>query len=168
VTKSITLEVRHPTIPDGKIQGFRFMWAYYVNGYKPETHCQKCFTGRRVEEFSTRTASSGSTIAFDDMDSYPYVYVCGVGEGPKPELRTQNLHLPMKFKEGGVVEVTTYNGYVFRAENAEEVPIPPLPDDWMGLDREHARCKNFQFAVACFGSPASPAEETHRQGGAGR
>src|SRR5678815_4401990 len=43
VKRSIQLAVSHPLIPPGRIQGFRFMWAYYVNGYKPEFHCQKCF-----------------------------------------------------------------------------------------------------------------------------
>jgi hypothetical protein len=62
----------------------------------------------------------------------PYVYICGVGAGAKAELRHQNLHLPLRYKEGGIVEKPTYNGYIFRAENAEELPIPALPDDWMG------------------------------------
>jgi hypothetical protein len=151
VKKSIELKVSHPVIPSGRIQGFRFMWAFYVDGYRPEFHCQKCFTGRRVDDFSTRTASSGATIALDRLDRYPYVYLCGVGVGPKPELRNQNLHLPLRFKASGFVEKTTYNGYEFRAQNAEVV-VPSLPDGWMGLEREHVRCKNFQFAVACFGA----------------
>ena len=156
VTKSIELTVNHPVIPPGPIQGFRFMWAYYVRGYKAEFHCQECFVGRRAEEFSTRTAFSGKTTVFDRLDRYPYLYVCGVGAGPKAELHHKNLHLPLRFKEGGIVERPTYNGYIFRAENAEELPIPALPDDWMGLEREHARCKNFQFAVAYLGDSKHP------------
>ena len=148
MSKSITLTVSHPRIPAGPIEGFRFLWAFYVRGYRPEFHCQRCFIGHRVEEFSTRTARSGTTTVLDRLDRYPYVYVCGVGAGKKTELRHQNLHLPLRYKEGGIVETPTYNGYIFRLENAEELPIPALPDDWMGLDREHARCKNFQFAVA--------------------
>lgn len=137
------------------------MWAFYVNGYKPDTHCQFCFRGRRIGDFSTNTASSARDTVFDRMDRYPYVYVCGVGSGPKTEFWSQNLHLPLKFKEGGIVEVVTYNGYVFHADNAEAVPIPALEDGWMGLDREHTRCKNFQFAVACFGSSANCAVDVH-------
>lgn len=151
--KSIILRISHPTIPDGPIRGFRFMWAFYVNGYRPETHCQRCFKGRRVAEFSTGTARSGASVALDLMDRYPYVYVCGVGVGPKTELHQQNLHLPLRYKEGAkLVERETYNGYVFQAENAEEIEIAALPDDWMGLPREHARCKNYQFAVGVFGA----------------
>ena len=151
VSKSITLTVSHPRIPAGPIEGFRFLWAFYVRGYRPEFHCQRCFIGHRVEEFSTSTARSGSNTVLDQLDRYPYVYVCGVGAGKKSELRHKNLHLPLRYEEGGIVEKPTYDGYIFRAENAEELPIPALPDDWMGLEREHARCKNFQFAVAYLG-----------------
>lgn len=34
----------------------------------------------------------------------------------KTELGRQNLHLPLRHKEGGIVEKATYNGYIFRAE----------------------------------------------------
>ncbi len=88
---------------------------------------------------------------FDKMEQYPFVYVCGVGSGPKDQLWSRNLHLPMKYKEGVEVEVPTYNGYLFHAFNAERVPIPALADGWNDLEREHTRCKNFQFAVASFG-----------------
>jgi hypothetical protein len=39
----------------------------------------------------------------------------------------------------------------FSARNALLMPIPALPDSFRELDRAHARCKNFQFGVACFG-----------------
>ena len=87
------------------------------------------------------------------MDRYPYVYICGVGAGRNDQLRAQNLHLPLEYREGGLVETTAYNGYVFRAHNAAAVPIPPLPDGWNGLEEQHTRCRNFQFAVASFGYP---------------
>jgi hypothetical protein len=151
--REITLSITHPDIPPGSIQGFRFFWAFYVSGYKPELHCQRCFRGSGVREFTTRTATSGSTVVFDRMDRYPYVYVCGVGAGPKRELRLKNCHFPLEYCEGAVAEATTYNGYVFVAQNAKGVPIPELPSAWNGLDDEHTRCKNFRFAVAAFGYP---------------
>lgn len=152
----IVLEVTHPVLSPGRIQGFRYVWAFYVEGYDPATHCQPCFKGARVPEFCTPTAQTGRRVVLDRMNRYPYVYVCGVGVGPKPERWRQNLHMPLRYCEGSVVERESYNGYVFRAEDAEEIAIPPLPDDWQGLPREHARCKNFQFAVACFGYPPRP------------
>lgn len=150
---SIVLDVSHPTLAPGKIEGFRFMWAFYVNGYDPESHCQQCFKGSRVDEFSTGTAVSGRPFELNRMDRYPFVYVCGVGVGPKAELHSQNLHFPLKYSEGAVAEASTYNGYTFRAQNAVILPIPDLPLGWHGKPEEHSRCKNFQFVVEYFGYP---------------
>lgn len=151
--KTISLQFTHPSIPPGRVEGFRFLWAFYVSGYDPKKHCQPCFKGRRVDEFCTPTARSGPVIALDRMDQFPYVYVCGVGAGPDRDRWKQNLHLPMRFKQGGVVEATTYNGYSVVARDAELVEIPPLPDGWNGLPLSHTRCRNFRFAVGAFGSP---------------
>lgn len=159
--QTITFQMSHPHLPLGKVEGFRFLWAFYVNGYRPERHCQPCFLGRRVDEFCTPTARSGALVSFDLMDQYPFVYVCGVGVGPKAALRDQNLHLPMRYKDGGLVEATTYNGYTTVAHNAELVDIPVLPRGWNNLSDEHVGCKNFRFAVGAFGWPASAA---HRSG----
>lgn len=154
---AIVLAVSHPEIAPGPILGFRFMWAFYVKGYRVDRHCQPGLIGRRVDEFKTGTAASGCTVRFDRMDQYPYVYVCGVGVGPKAELHKQNLHMPLRHKPGGVVELRTYNGYLFRAADAERVEIPePLPEGWHGItNREHLRCKNFRFAVGAFGEPGA-------------
>lgn len=149
----ITLEVTGPNNEIGRIPGFRYLWAFYVNGYDPEKHCQPCFRGARVPEFSTPTAQSGRRFDLNRMDQFPYVYVCGVGIGPKADLWKQNLHLPLRYVEGQVEELTSYNGFRFRAENAALVDIPELPEGWQGKDREHTRCKNFRFAVAAFGFP---------------
>ena len=154
MSQTIFLEVSHPRLAPGAIDGFRFLWAYYVNGYAPERHCQACFKGRAVEQFSSRTARSGHIVELDDIARYPYVYICGVAAGPRRGLAAKTLHLPLQYHDGHVTEATTYNGYVFRARNAVAVPIPPLPDGWNGIeDREHTRCRNFQFAVAVFGYP---------------
>lgn len=108
-----------------------------------------------MSEFCTPTAMSGRRIEFDRMGRYPYLYICGVGVGPKRVLGQQNLHLPVRYIEGEVEEATSYNGYRFRLENAQRVDVPRLPDDFDGKPREHTRCRNFQFGVAAFGYPAS-------------
>jgi hypothetical protein len=149
----ISLSVTHPDLPAGLIQGFRFIWAFYVDGFRPEYHCQLCFKGRRHEEFYTGRACSGRVYAFNGMDRYPYLYICGVGIGPDEDRWKQNLHLPLTHAPGHTVARTSYNGYVFTASNAREVVIPPLPDGWNGRDWKTVRCKNFQFAVAQFGYP---------------
>lgn len=155
---SIFLQVTAPNGEPGLIKGFRYLWAFYVKGYKPDRHCQPCFIGQRAAYFSTSTELSGRRLEFDRMDRFPYLYVCGVGTGPKSDLWKKNCHLPLRHVEGAVEEATTYNGYPFRIENAVRVPIPELPENWQGKPREHTRCKNFQFAVAAFGFPPKVAE----------
>jgi hypothetical protein len=144
-------------MPDGPIQGFQSYWAYYVNGFRPEVHCQRCFKGRRVEQFCNGRAQSGESYELEAMDQYEYVYLCGVGSGPRKSLAGKNFHLPLRFAAGEAVTATTYNGYVITAANAAAVPIPALPPGWKGRDLETTRCKNFQFAVAYFGYPEEPA-----------
>jgi hypothetical protein len=157
-SKIIHLEITDPAVAPvpGPIEGFRFFWAFYVKGYRPERHCQPCFRGKLVKEVCTATVRSGVEYRLDAIERYGYVYVCGVGTGPKAQLKDKNFHLPLRFREGGTVTATTWNGYTVTARNAEAVPIPALPEGWQGLSREHTRCKNFQFAVAQFGYP--PAE----------
>jgi len=153
---SILLEVTHPARAPGRIDGFRFLWAFYVTGYRPDRHCQPGLRGRRVPEFCTTTAESGRVVVLDRVDRMPYVYVCGVAAVPKPERGARNLHLPLRFAEGETVEATTYNGYVFRARNAVLLPIPE-PEFRDGRSEEHARCKNYRFAAHHFGPSAARA-----------
>ena len=153
MSHTITLTVSHPEQTGGRIEGFRYFWAYYIDGYNPEQHCQPGLRGRLLEEMSTKTAEVGRVVRADRMDRYPYLYICGVGSGPKKLLREKNLHFPLEYAEGEVAEITTYNGYRVRAENARQLPIPELPDGRQGLEEEHTRCKNFRFAVSRFGYP---------------
>jgi len=159
---TVTLEVTHPTLPAGKVEGFRYLWAYYVDGYDASVHCQPCFHGARVPEFCTPTAETDRIVRLNKLGRYPYVYICGVGAGPKSELRKQNLHFPLRYAEGKTATVTSYNGYVFTARDAEELAIPEWPADiegkvlppaFEGKPLEHFRCKNYRFAVAYFGYP---------------
>jgi hypothetical protein len=156
VSKTIVLDVTHPSQSTGQIGGFRFLWGYYVEGYRSDKHCQQCFYGKLVPDLSPTSESVGTPIALDMMERYSYVYICGVSAGPIAERSRRNLHLPMQFAEGALVTMQTYNGYVFRARNAALVSGTRLADDWNGLAREHARCRNFQFAVGAFGYPSLP------------
>lgn len=162
MSTSIRLLVTHPELPAGRIQGFHPIWAFYVNGFRPEGQCQDCLKGDRVADFVSTNAQSGRTIELDRMDRYPFVYICGVAMGATSDRQANNLHLPLQFEAGSVIELTTYNGYRVRAENARRMPIPSLPDGWQGRPLEQTRCKNYQFGVAYFGTPVelSPAAET--------
>jgi hypothetical protein len=150
----ILLTVTHPSREAGPIEGFRFLWAFYVNGYRVDRHCQPGLKGKRVDEFKTGNAFTEQTIVLDRLDRYPYVYICGVGKGPKSELWKQNLHMPLRFKAGSVVEMPK-GEHTFSAKDAELVEIPgPFPSGWNGItDAQHLRCKNFRFAVGVFGAP---------------
>jgi hypothetical protein len=151
--EDIILELSHPDRPAGPVDGFRFLWAFLVGGFRPDQHCQRCFKGRRIASFTTRTARSGNSVAVRTEPGFPFLYVCGVGVGPKTDLFRQNLHFPVRYLEGEVATMTTYNGYIVVARNAIALSIPPLPQGWNGLGDEMTRCKNFQFAVASFGYP---------------
>ena len=153
IKRSISLALSHPEFAPGAIQGFRFFWAFYVNGFRSDRHCQPCFKGKRITEFSTPTARSGHEVVFDLMDRYRYVYVCGVGCGPKMKLAARNFHWALQYEESSLIKASTYNGYIVTARNAVALPIRELPDGWNGRDRETTRCKNFRFAVEYFGYP---------------
>ena len=162
--KSIRLTITSPDHTVGPIDGFQFFWAWYVDGYRSDRHCQHCFLGAPIPEFSTSTARTGTPVQLDRIGRHKYVYVCGVGVGPKHELCRKNFHLPLRYEEGQSVSAVTYNGYIVTANNAVLLLIPALPKDWSPLADgkvladKFTRCRNFQFAVNYFGypSPASP------------
>ncbi|BCS33638.1 hypothetical protein TBR22_A28650 [Luteitalea sp. TBR-22] len=152
---AIILRFSHPAFPPGRVQGFSLIWAFYVKGFIPETHCQCCFKGLRAPNFHSRNASSGVDIILDLLDVSPIVYICGVAMGPEDQRKYRNLHLPVRYEEGSTTSATTYNGYTVEVTNARALPIPPVPDGYNGLPPHHTRCKNFQFGLATFGTRQS-------------
>jgi hypothetical protein len=156
---NITVQIDHADLPPGPIQGFRFFWAYYVNGFNQSVHCQPCFKGSVSKQLSTATARSGVMYTMDERRSFEYLYICGVGVGPRNLLYQKNFHLPLKLAAGAREARQTYNGYTITVENGLALPIPELEDGWKGLDRETTRCKNFRFAVSRFGWKDRPLSE---------
>lgn len=153
MTNTIVLDVQHPNGNAGKVDGFRYFWAYWVNGFQSDTHCQPCFRGRAIPEFNTASVQCGIQLSLQKRERDQYLYICGVGSGPKAELFKRNFHLPLRYEEGRSVSAVTYNGYIVTAQNAVLLQIPALPKDWKALPDEMTRCKNFQFAVEYFGYP---------------
>lgn len=154
MSDAIVMRFTHPTLPPGRVEGFALLWAFYVNGFIPEKHCQFCFKGLRAPNFHSRNAASGVDIVLDRLDVSPVVYICGVAMGPQDQRRHRNLHLPVRYTPGATASVTTYNGYRVEVRNATALEIPPVPDGWRGLPLRHTRCKNFQFGLAHFGTGA--------------
>ena len=152
---TMVLTVTHPTIAEGRIPGFRFLWAYYVNGYDITRHCQTGLRGRRAENFHSRTARCAAPVLLEHADRFPFVYICGVAAGPVRLRGERNLHLPLRPQPGAGACATTYNGFRFVVENAALVTVPSLPRGWHGLPDAHTQCRNFQFAVAVFGADAT-------------
>jgi hypothetical protein len=105
----------------------------------------------RSYKLHSLSARSGMKYLMDEYRTAPYLYVCGVGIGPRNLLHEKNFHLALQPQEGRNETRTTYNGYVIEAAGAEALPIPELPDGWNALPKEHTHCKNFRFAVAHFG-----------------
>jgi hypothetical protein len=147
----ITIHVEHPEYEPGPIRGFKFFWAYYVNGFDQTVHCQPCFKGGLSRQFNTRTVHSGKLYTMNERKAFRYLYICGVGVGPKDRLHEKNFHLPLEFRPGAREVRRTYNKYTITVENGMAVPIPELEVGWKGLDLETTRCKNFRFAVGRFG-----------------
>jgi hypothetical protein len=149
--KPITVRIDHPELSSGKIQGFRYFWAFYVNGFRQTTHCQPCFRGSPSVQLNTVSAESGRLYVMDERAASKYLYLCGVGVGPRDLLYRKNFHLALSPCDDHEEVRETYNGYTVVVQNAIALPIPELPEGWNGLDRETTRCKNFRFAVAQFG-----------------
>ena len=81
---------------------FSVVWAYYVDGFNPNTHCQRCFRGRLVQDFRTGTASTGQLVVFSEIERHNYIYICGVSAGPTKDRAANNFHLPLRYEEGAM------------------------------------------------------------------
>lgn len=147
----IAIRFDHPEYKSGPIRGFKFFWAFYVNGFNQSAHCQACFRGSLSDQLNTRTVDSAKIYTMNERADFRCLYVCGVGTGPKRELWRKNFHLPLAHRPGAREIHSTYNGYTISVENGAALPIPELEEGWKGLDLETTRCKNFRFAVGQFG-----------------
>jgi hypothetical protein len=121
------------------------------DAYDQSTHCQFCFKGSLSKQLNTHTVQTGKLFTMNERKTFRYLYICGVGVGPKDLLREKNFHLTLEYRTGAHEVRQTYNGYTIRVENGIALPIPELEVGWKGLDLETTRCKNFRFAVGQFG-----------------
>ncbi len=81
MNNDITIRIDHPSGEPGPIEGFRFFWAYYVNGFDQTLHCQACFKGSPSQQINTVTARTGQLYIMNERKAFKYLYICGVGAG---------------------------------------------------------------------------------------
>ena len=156
MSRIIHLELTHPELPPGDVEGYRFLWARYVRGFDARRHCQPCLVGPTASGFGVGTAHRVGRFDFELDRRYPYdfLYVCGLASGPKEERGAKNLHFPLRHEPGATARIATFNGYELVAHDAVEVTIPERQaKGWSGLDEETLGCKNFRFAMGQYGYP---------------
>jgi hypothetical protein len=62
-----------PTIPR-----FRYLWGHHVVGFRPYTHCRRCFVGR--DERNVRPTMADGEYELESRGEL--FYLCGVGFAP--------------------------------------------------------------------------------------
>ena len=146
------------------VEGFLHLWALYVRGFDPRYHCQRCLQGPLSKRVITAGTLIGEEILLDEFDDYRAIYLCGVARGKITNRKLHNLHLPIERSVGEVFEYTTYNRYHLIVKNGRLLPIPELPENWMGLPASYWRCCNFRFGASLFNCPerATPSDALSR------
>ena len=136
----MTLTVRGVTDDQRK---YRFLWGFYVRGFKPWLHCQPCFRGSRAE--GIRPLMGNDTILLDRATDF--FYLCGYASGPRKERGELNLHLAVRPKLGSTAVAISKYGPTFTIENAEEIVIPESQEPHAAWGDFDLRCKNLRFGA---------------------
>ena len=121
---------------------YRFLWGFYVRGFKPWRHCQPCFRGTRAEGISPMMEDG--VVQLDRKSDF--FYLCGFAGGPKVERGKLNLHLAVRAKLGSTASVVSAYGPLFTIEGAEEIQIPETCERVAGRGEFDYRCMNLRFA----------------------
>jgi hypothetical protein len=131
---------------------FDHLWARYILGFKPWTHCAKCFESKEA----TAVRPTMNDGEYDLSDDHQFLYLCGVGKsdtkraGPDFARKVTNVHLAVRPRRGSVASIGSVYGVTFTIKDAQAIPINPLPENFQGLQPAHYRCKNFQFGYQTF------------------
>jgi hypothetical protein len=143
-----TMQLHVSGITDQTIR-YRFLWGFYVTGFKPWVHCQPCFRG-------TRAPGIFPTMANDRVDlpkRSDFFYLHGFAPGPKKLRGASNLHLAVQSKTGSVASCQSAFGPIFTIYDAEEILIQEPLSDAPHLGVEWTRCKNFRFGAQMYTAP---------------
>lgn len=135
---------------------FKHLWGRYVLGFKPWKHCLACFETKVASPISPQMRDGEYSLS----DEYGQFYLCGVGQndsvrrGKDLAQKVTNVHLAVRPRKGSVAAIGSVYGVSFTIEDAQAIPIQPLPDGFQGLPEKHSRCKNFQFGYQVFQADA--------------
>jgi hypothetical protein len=125
---------------------YRFLWGFYVRGFKPWEHCQPCFRGTRAPGITP--AMKNGSIQLGRPTKFFYLH--GFAPGLASQRGVRNLHLAVRPKTDSTATIQSFYGPVFTIYNAEEIVIqrpiagfPSSEDIW-------TKCKNFRFGAQMF------------------
>ena len=124
---------------------WEYLWAWYVTGFDPGVHCQKCLFGFRSEKVK-KLMPHGEPMIMDEAKlPFDYLYVCGGAISWKWK---DNFHLVLVPTGGKRVRATMgFTGQTVIARGASHVSIPALPGGFNGKDHKFTTCRNYQFGV---------------------
>jgi hypothetical protein len=127
---------------------FRYLWGFYVRGFKPWEHCQSCFRGALAKEIDASLTMADGVDLDQRMD---YFYLHGNASGTAKDRKANNLHLAVRPKLGATATVTAGEA-VFTIEDAEAIEIQgPI------MELEHLKmyykCPNFRFGMQMYPTP---------------
>lgn len=127
---------------------FRYLWGYYVRGFKPWEHCQACFQGALAEGIDAKLDMRDGVELNGNMD---YFYLHGNAAGGPEARREKNMNMAVRPKPGATATVRAGEA-VFTLEDAEAIEIQgPI------MELEHLKmyykCPNFRFGMQMYPTP---------------
>jgi hypothetical protein len=128
---------------NGSKTQFQHLWGRYVLGFKPWTHCLKCFSAKKANEIHPTMVDGEYALE----SSFDIFYLCCVGWRDRANT---NVHLAVRPRLGSVASTGSVYGVQFTISDAQAILIQYLPKGWKGLEDRHSQCKNFQFGYQTF------------------
>jgi hypothetical protein len=135
-------------VEDGQEQ-FKFLWGFYVRGFKPWEHCQKCLRGTRADGIFPSMGNSEVLLPRPT----DYFYLCGYAKGAAANRGKYNLHLAVEPMPGETASVASKYGPVFTIDGARRIVIPNSDEPRAAYGEFDYRCMNFRFGKLMYPTP---------------
>ena len=132
---------------------FKHLFGRYIKGFKPWTHCDRCFETNHA----TAIVPSMKDGAYQLEDRL--FYLCGVGQDvtkseeklhPESARRHTNVHLAVVPRKGSIAAAGSVYGVSFTIRDAEAIHIKTVPLGTYRLSEVHTNCKMFQLGHQLF------------------